>query len=215
MKIGELITESEPTGQFRLIDVFGMVTVAAVLLATLTPLLRLMNRDLSFDVTAAAMMQVVIQVAVVLIAIATAIGRRMQLQKRAGRRFGVAFCGSTKSEYWPRMKSIFVLIGLILIQLVFVAMHFWRQGASLLILHSVQLAFVCGGAVVNFVWKSYPGTIEFFESGIAVKQVFYPWTDVELLNSTTSSRMRVIVRGRLTSAPHVSRELEAIADPQP
>ena len=132
MKIGELITKSETTGQFRLIDVFGVVTFVAVLLATLTPLLRLIDREnLTLVVTPAAALQVLIHSAVVMLALAYAIYQRKRLQKQAGRRFGVAFCGPTTSEYGPRMKSILTLIGLTCLQLVFVVTQFWSHAITM------------------------------------------------------------------------------------
>lgn len=159
MKIGELITESEPARQFRLIDVFGVVTFAAVLLATLTPLLRLIDREnLTLVVTPASALQVLIHFAVVMLALAYAIYQRKRLEKKAGRRFGVAFCGPTKWEYWLRRNSILTLIGLICLQLVFVALildrpvvtQFWSHDILILALHSGQLGLIYGGVVVNF-----------------------------------------------------------------
>ena len=211
MKIGELITKRETTGQFRLIDVFGVVTFVAVLLATLTPLLRLIDRDnLTLVVTPASALQVLIHFAVVMLALAYAIYQRKRLEKKAGRRFGVAFCGPTKSEYGPRMKSILTLIGLICLQLVFVVTQFWSQDILMLALLSGQLGLIYGGVVVNFLWRAYPGTVEFFESGIAVRQAFHPWTDIELRTSTQSDdRIRLVVSQKMAGMPHVSEELES------
>jgi len=221
MKIGELITKSEPAGQFRLIDVFGVVTFVAVLLATLTPLLRLIDREnLTLVVTPASALQVLIHFAVVMLALAYAIYQRKRLEKKAGRRFGVAFCGPTKWEYWPRMKSILTLIGLICLQLVFVVTQFWSQDILMLALLSGQLGLIYGGVVVNFLWRAYPGTVEFFESGIAVRQAFHPWTielqafhpwtDIELRTSAQSDdRIRLVVSRKLAAMPQVSEELES------
>lgn len=213
MKIGELITKSEPTDQFRLIDVFRLVTFVAVLLATLTPLLRLIDRkNLTLVVTPAAALQVVIHFAAVMLALSYAIYQRKQLEKQAGRRFGVAFCGPTKSESWPRMKSMFTLMGLICLQLVFVS--FLGQGTLLLAIQSGQLALIYGAVVVNLLRRAYPGTIEFFASGIAIRQTFHPWTDVQLRTSTQSDdRIRLVVSRKMAGTPQVSKELaSAIRD---
>ena len=219
MKIGELITKSEPAGQFRLIDVFGVVTFVAVLLATLTPLLRLIDREnLTLVVTPASALQVLIHFAVVMLALAYAIDQRKRLEKKAGRRFGVAFCGPMKWEYWIRRNSILTLIGLICLQLVFVALildrpvvtQFWSHDILILALNSGQLGLIYGGVVVNFLWSAYPGTVEFFESGIAVRQAFHPWTDIELRTSAPSDdRIRLVVSRKLAGMPQVSEELES------
>lgn len=229
MKIGELITKSEPAGQFRLIDVFGVVTFVAVLLATLTPLLRLIDRaNLTLVVTPASALPVLIHFAVVMLALSYAIYQRKRLEEKAGRRLGVAFCAPTKWEYWlpsreaSGLNSILTLIGLICLQLVFVALildrpvatQFWSQDIFMLALHSGQLGLICGGVVVNFLWRVYPGTVEFFESGIAVRQVFHPWTDIELRTIAQSdNRIRLVVSRKLAGVPQVSEELaSAIRD---
>jgi hypothetical protein len=160
-----------------------------------------------------------------MLALAYAIYQRKRLGKKAGRRFGVAFCGPTKWEYWLRMKSIeppkrsvLTLIGLICLQLVFVALildrpvltQFWSHDILILALHSGQLGLIYGGVVVNFLWRAYPGTVEFFESGIAVRQAFHPWTDIELRASAQSDdRIRLVVSRKLAGMPQVSEELES------
>lgn len=211
MKIGELITDSEPLSQFRLIDVFGLVTFVAVFFATLTPLLRLIDlENLTLMVTPAALLHVTIHFAAVTLAIVYAVYRRKRLEKQAGRRFGVAFCLPTKSASSPRMKSMLTLMGLICFQVGSIATHFYRQDISILTLHTAQLALIYGGVVVNLLLKAYPGTVEFFESGIAVRQTFHPWTDIQLHKSTQSDdRIRLLIDRKLAGLPQVSKELES------
>ena len=145
-----------------------------------------------------------------ILALTYAIYQRKRLEKQAGRRFGVAFCGPTKWESWPRMKSMFTLMGLICLQLVFVVAPFLGQDILLLAIQSGQLALIYGGVVVNLLRRAYPGTIEFFESGIAVRQTFHPWTDVQLRTSTQSDdRIRLVVSRKMAGMPQVSKELES------
>jgi len=219
MKIGELITDSEPAGQFRLIDVFGVVTFVAVLLATLTPLLRLVDREsLTLVFTPASALQVLIHFAVVLLALAYAISQRTRLERKAGSRFGVAFCAGRNGSTGSRPNSILTLIALICLQLIFVALildrpvatQFWGHDILMLALHSGQLGWIYGGVVVNFLWRAYPGTVEFFESGIAVRQSFHSWTDIELRTSAQSDdRIRLVVSRKLAGMPLVSDSLES------
>ena len=212
MKIGELIPENETIGQFRLIDALGAVTCVAVLLATLAPLLRLIDREnRTLAVTPAAALHVFVHFAVVMLAIAHAIYQRKRLEKQAGRRFGVAFCGPIEfGVCGPRMKSMLTLMGLIGVQIVFVVAQFLSDDFLMLALQSGLLALIYGGVIVNFLWSAYPGTVEFFESGIAVRQAFHPWTDVQLRTRTQSDdRIRLVIRQKLAGVPHASMELES------
>ena len=88
--------------------------------------------------------------------------------------------------------------------------QFWSHDILILALHSGQLGLIYGVVVVNFLWRAYPGTVEFFESGIAVRQAFHPWTDIELRTSAQSDdRIRLVVSRKLAGMPQVSEELES------
>ena len=212
MKIGELITKGVRTGQLRLIDVLGAVTLVAILLATLTPLLRLVDREnLTLVLTPSAGLQVLVHFAGVMLALAYAIYRRMRLEKQAGRRFGVAFCAPAKWEHGPRMRCILTMIGLTCLPFIFILTEFRSQDSlKLALLHSAVLALLWSEVVVNFLWRAYPGTVEFFKSGIAVRQEFHPWTDIELRKSPQSDvGIRLVVSKKLTATPQVSKEFAA------
>ena len=104
------------------------------------------------------------------------------------------------------------LIGLICLQVFFLLLQVrGKQDLFMSVIHTGQLALVFGQVIVNFMWRAYPGTMEFFESGVAVMgQHLHPWTDVELRRSMFfDDRISVVVNRSMTWMPRVSEELES------
>ena len=180
MQIGELLTEDKRAQQFTLFDIFAAMTLAAILLAMFVPWIRWMKPDQRMRLLIPMGLQFFMLVG----AAALAIHRRRTLVEKGGRRFGIAFFGTAKWSGWLPIKSILLMVLLAVLQIfIAIGMSFTPEHSMVTLINSAQLAFVLAHFGVNFLWRVYPTTLEFFESGVASSGQLFPWSDVEVRDS--------------------------------
>lgn len=214
VRIGELITEKDRQGQqFTLIDVFALMTFVAIVVAGFAPVVR----SLSTDDQIGFWLILLGEIALISGAVVYSLNRRRTLTGISGRRLGVAFYGSASWRYWPVIRSALTMLLLAAFQ-IGIAFLFSNQRIHFLIFMQFgQLAFFVGNHVVNFLWRAYPATIEFFENGVATgTNLLHDWGRVNVRKSDLHpGRIVVVVRpvygaglaGGQTYQAHVSAEL--------
>lgn len=182
MKIGELTTDEEHdrSRQFTLVDVFALLTLLSILFAIFAPLVRFLNPEERVKL----LFPLAIQLLVVSGATAYAIVRRRALVEEGGRRLGVAFFGTAKWSGWLPIKSICWMAVLAVLQMfmAYAAAATSRQ-LPFMLLYTAQLAFIFATFGVNLLWRVYPGTLEFFENGVAAGGLLFHWPQVAIRDS--------------------------------
>jgi hypothetical protein len=227
--------EEEKPLQFRLLDLFGLMTVVALVAAVAAPVLRSFEsefRNLLFVIAA-------MQLAIIVTTIVYYAKKRKALCDRSGIRLGVGLSGHASWRYWPVVKS--VLTGLIVVAgqvaVAFkvahdLAQHGFVNGpfSTLLdrlplsyqtmeifhnvfwlidLLYFVQLAWFVGYVFSRTRWRVYSNTIEFFQNGISRKGTdLTSWERIEFRPSTFfSDRIVLVVQASDTIVVQVSSSL--------
>jgi len=194
--------EGRSSWQFGLIDLFAIVTLAALLSAMAAPHVREMSSENRVWLLVVAGLQFLVTT----VSFALAMFQRKQLQMNSGRKMGIAPCGVIRWRHWPMVKSILLMLLFATVQLL-AALMFAQEsnrGSSMFnfMLMQMQLCSFAGYAFARFLWRSYPGTIEVFDNGIAVGGVmFYPWANVDVRTShLVADRLVVVLRDSSGSA---------------
>gem|GEM_PF-5433146 len=163
--------------QLSLLDLFAFMTAVAVLLAILTPIVKLM---ISGNYSVAIIMGVV-QIAAIVWAAGHGIAERRRLTKEAGRRLGVAFYGTLAWRWWPRVKSALFLLLFLGFQVAMFTGMLMSTELMVVFANMIQVTFYFARYAVKFFYGVYPSSVEIFEKGVITpQQVFVPWNRVEL-----------------------------------
>jgi hypothetical protein len=96
---------SAKTPQFRIVDVLGLLTIAALICALFVPILRVTNPEAKKS----AAIVLVIQVVVTLVVSVSMFQRRWNSLKNAGARIGIGYRSEIKWKYWPEVFSLMSL----------------------------------------------------------------------------------------------------------
>ena len=170
--------------QFRILDLFAVLTLAALLCATAAPFVR----ELNFATRSRLLAVFSCQLLVMLVTIVYSANKRSSLLQRSGNRLGIGYSGAMKWRYGPLFISIMCMLSLATLQLA-MSLAFALQPTMELwppnfVISQVQLGCFTGVAVSRFKWGVYPGAVEFFDNGIAVGGVrFVCWEQVEVRRS--------------------------------
>ncbi len=188
--------------QFRLIDVFALVTLAAILCAMAAPFVRTMAEGNLTRLVVVVLLQALAAAASIAF---LAAGRRALLAK-SGRRIGVGYSGSMRWRHGPVFASILRMLLFGGWQLVFAVVFVFLPsrhtsgqpepaGATLTyVLVQLELGGFAGYALLCYLWRVYPKSIEFFENGIAKGGLqFTPWSKMKVRPSQSSSDQIIIV----------------------
>lgn len=163
--LGRLADGEPKRQQYTLVDIFAVMTVAASVLAIVAPLLRSME----VERISRLVLPLGIQLVVIAASVAYAITLRYHLLEQTGTRLGVAYFGTSTWRHWPVVRCVLTLVALSAIQIVLGIGVSSRNTGSAYVLQTLQLAFLYGQVVTNFLWRVYPGTVEFFERGVVTR----------------------------------------------
>ena len=190
----------QPT-QVRLIDLFALMTLCALLFAIVSPIVRQIRSEDRGILIAVLLGQVIL------------IGlmmhwwnkRRMRLLAIAGRKVGVGYCGDLDWRHWPLIKSLLIMVAIAVAQLAFAFAIMIAGRAALyspgFFLQQIQLGVFFGIACSRYIWRLFPNAMEFYEHGISSDGVnLIPWELVTLRDSQFfADRIVAVVRTKVGS----------------
>jgi hypothetical protein len=118
---GQLSTPGGPR-QFRIIDLFAVVTLAALLSAMAAPFIRAMTPAGRSQLATGLLLQLLVMAATMVFA---AYGRS-KLLKKSGQRIGIGYGGAVRWRHWPLLKSIMYTLILVAVQLSLALGYAWQ-----------------------------------------------------------------------------------------
>jgi len=208
--------------QFRLLDLFALMTLAAVVSAMAAPFLLGLDSEYRLRLLAVIGFQFLI----VLWSIFHYARKRKRLLDEAGSKIGFGFCGQLRWRHWPIARSVLGIFFTLLWQLgiaVKISSDLWFHGElngpvgvsidMLPVSHRVMhylyyfsfldyllylgVSWGVGHSFSICRWRAYPGAIEFFSNGIVQRgTLFIPWERVEVRPSSLfADKIAVVVRG--------------------
>lgn len=205
--------------QFRLMDLFALTTLVALVSAMVAPLLHGLESDYRNLLLRIISFQLLIATG----AIVYYAKRRQRALDKSGAKIGAAFCGQFHWRYWPIVRTVFTIFFVISIQTLFAVvmaknlleygelngpismliddwpfshrvLHYLHYLAFLDYFFYAQYSFFLGYAFSLYRWRVYPNFIEFFEHGIVRKGTFFmPWERIEVRPSSLFADKIVIV----------------------
>jgi hypothetical protein len=215
--------------QLRIIDLFGLLTLVALLCAMAAPIIRGLGTEYRIAFLAFGFFQVLIT-----IGLSTWLIRlRAKLLRRSGQRLGIGFCGQIRWKHWPVSKSVLLMVGLAVIQLGVAVLiiksqsmldststrhRSWIEIAPGLLSANLQMSFFLAVALTRNLWRVYPNSIEFFAEGVSPNCfTLIKWEQAEIQPSQFFED-RVVVMWRLakgsrsgtTMVTQVSAELKEL-----
>jgi hypothetical protein len=193
--------EAPSPRQFGIIDLVAAITLAALILAIAAPFLRALQQQnlLRFGLSTAG------QLLACGIAYAYAAYRRSGVLAQAGNRLAIGYTGTLAWRNWPLTKSITLMLLLAVGQLAFAILFSLAQSPQSPLfgsfVHQIQLGVILGFAIARFVWRVYPGAIEFFEDGVVMGGLsLTAWEQIEIRKSQFfDDRMVIVVRSAVPS----------------
>jgi hypothetical protein len=99
--------------QFGVIDLFALMTLAALASAMLAPFVRAMQTENQLRLLLGA----ILQFGTAAIATVWAITRRRKLLEQSGPRIGIGYCGQIRWPLWPVVKSMVYMLLLAMVQI--------------------------------------------------------------------------------------------------
>ena len=207
-------SEAGDPRQFGLIDLFAIVTLAALLSAMATPYLRTMPAENLGRLLVVSSIQLIITAGT----IAFAANRRKQLLDKSGQRIGVAYCTELRWRHWPIVKSSILMLFFACAQLCFAltfATESIGKAVSVYVVYQLQLGGFTGFALARCMWRVYPGSIEFFDNGVALRgTVFFPWSRVDVRPSQLFTGRIVVVLRQAVGSPGGETKVAHVTDSQ-
>ncbi len=207
--------------QFRLMDLFALTTLVALVSAMVAPLLR----GLESDYRNLLLRIVGFQLLLAAGTIVYYARKRKRLLDKAGTRIGSAFCGQFRWRYWPLVRTVATILFVASIQLLFATvmaisildsgqifgpismmidglpvshrvLHYLHYLSFLDFLFYFQYSFSVGYVFSLYRWRVYPSTLEFFEHGIVRKGLYLtPWKCIEIRPSAFfDDKIAIVVR---------------------
>ena len=113
--------------QFRLLDLFAMMTLVAVVSALAAPILRGLDSEYRLRLLAVVSMQFLI----VLWSVFHYASKRKRLLDEAGSKIGFGFCGQLRWRHWPIARTVLGILYAMLWQLgiaIYISNVFWMSG---------------------------------------------------------------------------------------
>ncbi len=184
--------DAENPLQFRLLELFGLMTVAALVSAIAAPLLR----GLDSEFRNRLLVVIGLQLLCCVWAVVRFAKKRQRLLQESGRRLGAGFCGQLAWKWWPYAKALLVGALVLTVQLslavkmttellelgfvngplswyvdrlpVSFRVLEWLHFVWLLdLLLYLQISSFAGYAFLRIKWRVFPNTVEFFQHGIS------------------------------------------------
>jgi len=169
--------------KLRLIDLFAFLTLAAILFAIVAPYLRDLSPEQTGKFLALTTTQLILSLAVFLFATR----KRQQTVKPLGDVIGIGHHNALRNPHLVHLISIarmlavggfqFVLAFMLILGPDEMPRHwFWPY-----LVYQLQLGFLAGHSFARFMWRVYPGTVEFYASGVVFQgTLFFPWEQVDV-----------------------------------
>lgn len=221
--------EEEPTEavnpqQFRLLDLFALMTLVAVVSAMAAPILH--GFDSGFR--SRFLVAIVLQMFITAGTLVYYARKRKRLLEKAGAKMGTAVLGNSRWRTWSRELALLVLLFTLFGQLNVTAtmafdMLYLQMGngpfsrfidilpVSHRVLHYLHyfsfldyfvylnFSVMTGYVISRCRWQTYPFTFEVFENGISSTQgIFTSWEHIEVRSSSSYPDKTVFV----IRAPH-------------
>ena len=196
--------------QFGIIDLFTMVTFAAVLFAIACPFIR----DLPETRVQSLYMFAAIQTMAVVGAFLFASNRRTQLHKNAGARLCVGFCGQGTWKHWPMALSGLAMLICAVVQVGFIMVLLYFPFGLMNPILLIQLCAWSGWTLARYFWRVFPNSIEYFEKGIALGGTkFIPWSSVTVRPSALFPN-RIVTVYRHGTPPNTVGDTKVVQVPE-
>jgi len=224
--VEEKPTEAVNPQQFRLLDLFALMTLVAVVSTMAAPILLGLDSEYRLRLLAVVGLQFLI----VLWSIFHYARKRKRLLDEAGSKIGFGFCGQLRWRHWPIARSVLEIFATLLWQLgiaVKISSDLWFHGElngplgvfidMLPVSHRVMhylyyfsfldyllylgVSWGVGHSFSIYRWRAYPGAIEFFSNGIVQRgTLLIPWERVEVRPSSLfADKIAVVIRGGVNS----------------
>jgi len=201
-------TDAGNPQQFRLMDLFALMTLVALVSAMAAPLLRGLESDYRNRLFLVLGLQLLFTTGMV----SYYAGKRKKLLDKAGLKIGSAFCGQSRWQHWPVVMAFLIVLFRCISLLLFAAvialllarnlpgpvtsvldrlpvshriLHYLHYFSFLDYLFYALFPWSVGYTLSLYRWRAYPNSIEFFEHGIVKKGLsFIPWQHIEVRPSS-------------------------------
>lgn len=181
-----------------IIDIFGAITVVALLLAVFAPWLREMEPQRLWWFLGLAALQWSVAAVVFLIQS----HRKRSIERTSGKRLGIGYQTERKNDSWPKVQTIITLVIMVCVQLciAFTAATLADldgEAGSLsyvFALNSIQLGMNTGWVLFSLLSGIYGSAALFYENGVSFRlSKLQTWDQLELRHSTVFEGRVVIV----------------------
>lgn len=200
---------NEDSQTFGIVDLFALMTLCALAAAFAAPFIPSLGKDASRFL----LLILVVQVIFFCGAFGKSLASRQAVLKIAGEKWGRAYTGNLKWRHWPVVYSLLLTAIFVLLQLGFAIVSAKTTISPITsVIYNVQLSLFGGHAVARYLWRAFPGTLEFYEGGIILSGVHLcAWDDVQLRPSKLFADRIVVVLGPTgfqdTKLAHIGPEL--------
>ncbi|MEM7559147.1 MAG: hypothetical protein AAF394_08485 [Planctomycetota bacterium] len=181
-----------------IIDIFGAITVVALLLAVFAPWLREMEPQRLWWFLGLAALQWSVAVVVFLIQSY----RKRSIERTSGKRLGIGHQSQRINDSWPKVQTIMTLVIIVIAQLCisFTAATLANidDGAASIsyvyAINSIQLGMSTGWVLFSLLSGIYGSAALFYENGVSFQlSKLQTWDQLELRHSTVFEGRVVIV----------------------
>ncbi len=200
-----------------IIDIFGAITVVALLLAVFAPWLREMEPQRIWWFLGLAALQWSVAAVVFLIQSY----RKRSVEQTSGKRLGIGHQTERRHSSWPKVKTIMTLVMIVCTQLCisFTAATLVNvdDGAGrisyVFAMNSIQLGMSTGWVLFSLLSGIYSAAALFYENGVSFRlSKLQTWDQLELRHSTVfEGRVVIVTQGLMqdTLVFQVPTELRA------
>ncbi len=206
---------NDNSNTFGILDLFALMTLCALAMAFATPFIQSLGKAPSRNLVFVLWLQLVFFVG----AFGMSLASRQKALRIAGAKLGRGYLGNLKWRHWPVVCSLIQTTIFAFLQLGF-AIVTSMAVVSLLgsIIYNVQLSLFGGHAVARYMWRAFPGTIDFYEGGILFSGTcLCTWDECQLRPSKIYEDRVVVVYGSKgvqdTKLAKVDAELRAKLEP--
>jgi hypothetical protein len=188
-------------GQFRLIDLYAFMTIFALVIAMVAPIVRQIRSDHRWVLVVILCSQA----SIIAVVMNWESNKRKKLLNISGRRIGVGYCGDLNWRHWPLAKSLLIMLFIGAAQVTFAVavasipdLPFWSPG---FIFQQVQLSLFFAFACSRYMWRVFPNSMEFYEHGISSNGTsLIPWNRISIRDSQFfPGRIVMVIRTKVGS----------------
>lgn len=170
--------EEEMPQDLQIRNLFGLMTLLAVLLAIFSPWMRTWDSEVLVWLSITAAVQFVVGI----IYFATMARKRSRLRSSAGKRIGVAYRGEVGSPIIGSILLGFLFVFFLCLQVVLsIRTSSLESGRISLLFSYAPMGLVNGWLFACWCWREFPGAVVFYEHGVSTSfWSFCDWENVEL-----------------------------------